>query len=252
MGINNGLIMLAGVAAGASELLCSTMGPNAARVLEPVFRHFPAWEWRREASAVRGLSPDDAHLALVSRLLLSPSAEIRGEVERVLHALQASSGARRGPASGGAWYTAVHYRSFDGLCTEFTDGDHEFPFNFSGHIYDGRGGDLAAALCDTALNSTMAVLAAPRRDVGHAFAPLFVASDGQAPHRDAALVGHGAVMYDNAAFEPASSGALIVDMLLLAFSDLFICNPVSSVAVTVGRVRAHIGLARCVPGRLPK
>jgi len=136
-------------------------------------------------------------------------------------------------------------RSFDGLCTKFSTVQHFSVGNFSITNH----GDYGAALCDTATNSTMAVLAAPRSDAGHVFAPLFVASDGQAPHRDAGLMMHGAVMYDNAVFEPASSGALIVDMLLLAFSDLFVCGPASTVAVTVGCVRAHIGLAPCVPGR---
>ena len=49
-------------------------------------------------------------------------------------------------------------------------------------------------------------------------------------------------------FEVGSPGALVVDILLLAFADLFICIPASNVAVTAGLVREVIGLAGCVSG----
>ena len=58
---------------------------------------------------------------------------------------------------------------------------------------------------------------------------------------DSRFGGHGAT------FRPGSPGALAVDMLLLAFADLFLCGPASSVAATVDAVRNAIGLAPCVP-----
>ena len=148
---NDALKLLAITAAGGK--LCPALGPRAEAVLGPVFQLFPTWVWQREARAgeatsggnccffpasqkhlqnethsvvasliaVRGLAPGDARRLLSSRLLLSTSVAVQAEVERMLRILQGTSGGKQGPASGGAWYTAVHLRSFDGLCTPFTD-----------------------------------------------------------------------------------------------------------------------------------
>ena len=98
------------------------------------------------------------------------------------------------------------------------------------------------ALCDASANTTLTQVMEIRRKKGHGFAPFFLASDGQSPHRDAELIAQGAIVYDHAGFGPTSGGALAVDLLLLSFADVFICNPDSSITRAVGSLRTDLGL----------